>query len=344
MKNAAYLAASRLKTDQNTCNDNKKNNRWTKEEDCLLKTLVAEREFKSWQKISEYFQTKSINQCITRWKRTIKPGLVRGPWTAVEDNQLRDFVDKHGEHNFHEYNKHILGRDTKQCKERWFNVLSPRIIKGSWTIEEDYLIFLLYSSYGTQWVKYTEHFQGNRAENNIKNRFYSTLRKFSIKKTSCSGNKLKEIANYVFTKLKIQIKCKYELNDFNVGDFEYALMHLSNSNNEIPNTSFQAVKKSSSASQENEEDTTSHSNDQTIDNNKKAELSKFLNEIRFESLTSVSDINKIEFIEEKIIKIKKELNDQLIKLQFETREKFLASYNHKSESWDCSINSKILFD
>jgi hypothetical protein len=72
----------------------------------------------------------------------------------------------------------IAGRSSKQCRERWYNILNPSIKKGSWTAEEDKIIFSMYHEIGTQWTKIAEYLPG-RTENSIKNRFYSNLRKYT---------------------------------------------------------------------------------------------------------------------------------------------------------------------
>ena len=70
----------------------------------------------------------------------------------------------------------IEGRNGKQCRERWFNTLNPKVVKGNWNIEEDFLIFFFYNCLGGKWTTISSNLNG-RTENSIKNRFYSTLRK-----------------------------------------------------------------------------------------------------------------------------------------------------------------------
>lgn len=52
----------------------------------------------------------------------------------------------------------------------------------SWTEEEDRLLFELYKTKGSVWSAIAKNFNG-RTENNLKNRFYSTLRRIARKKT-----------------------------------------------------------------------------------------------------------------------------------------------------------------
>ena len=72
----------------------------------------------------------------------------------------------------------IPGRSSKQCRERWNNILNPDVKKGNWSADEDKIIFKMYHDIGTQWTKMTAELPG-RTENSIKNRFYSNLRKYT---------------------------------------------------------------------------------------------------------------------------------------------------------------------
>lgn len=102
-------------------------------------------------------------------------------------------------------------RNTKQCRDRWHNYLRPGIIKGHWTLQEEELIKDMHLTFGAKYVsphkthkRYTTawHFYShffhvdlasfsscfcrwctmaklmkNRAENDIKNKWYSMVRK-----------------------------------------------------------------------------------------------------------------------------------------------------------------------
>jgi hypothetical protein len=54
--------------------------------------------------------------------------------------------------------------------------LSPDVIIGNWTEEEDNTIFTGYLEFGSCWSKISKLLTG-RTENSVKNRFYSTIRK-----------------------------------------------------------------------------------------------------------------------------------------------------------------------
>jgi hypothetical protein len=159
--------------------ETRKGSRWTKEEDELLTALVEEFEGKSWKKIASFIKSRTPIQCLHRWTKILKPGLVKGPWTSEEDKILINWVKENGATEFTCCNNIIPGRNSKQCRERWFNVLNPKVLKGDWHLTEDYLIYKLYLTFGGKWIRFVPFFKGLRAENSIKNRFYSTIRRFN---------------------------------------------------------------------------------------------------------------------------------------------------------------------
>ena len=158
--------------------EEKRTGRWSAEEDELLKKIVPFYGEKQWRKISQHMKGRSAIQCLHRWTKILKPGLVKGPWTTEEDHKLYDWVSKEGPTKWSQCAQIIIGRSGKQCRERWFNNLNPVVKKGNWSIEEDDLIFKLYMQFGSSWSKIAKHLKG-RTENSIKNRFYSTIRKIA---------------------------------------------------------------------------------------------------------------------------------------------------------------------
>jgi hypothetical protein len=120
-------------------------------------------------------------QCLHRWTKILKPGLIKGPWTIEEDKKLAEWVKNTGPNKWSQCADFIAGRSGKQCRERWCNSLCPGVKKGNWTSDEDYTIFKLYSEYGSKWAKIAGCLKG-RTENSIKNRFYSTLRRLAYEK------------------------------------------------------------------------------------------------------------------------------------------------------------------
>ena len=53
----------------------------------------------------------------------------RRVWTPAEDDILRQAVAVHGESDFRVISSKVPNRSSKQCRERWFNNLAPKIKK-----------------------------------------------------------------------------------------------------------------------------------------------------------------------------------------------------------------------
>jgi hypothetical protein len=63
-----------------------------------------------------------------------------GKWTNDEDENLKKYVDSHGERQWKKVSRLFSGRTAKQCAHRWYKVLKPALIKGPWTVEEDQIL------------------------------------------------------------------------------------------------------------------------------------------------------------------------------------------------------------
>jgi len=120
---------------------------------------------------------RSAIQCLHRWSKILKPGIKKGSWSVEEDQKLKQWADTVGPVKWASCAKEISGRNGKQCRERYFNILNPNLNKYRWTAYEDYIIFQNFSKEGSKWSTIAKYIPG-RSENDIKNRFYSTLRRF----------------------------------------------------------------------------------------------------------------------------------------------------------------------
>ncbi|KAF8409574.1 hypothetical protein HHK36_005652 [Tetracentron sinense] len=80
--------------------------------------------------------------------------LKKGPWTAVEDAILMEYVKKNGEGNWNAVQKNSgLSRCGKSCRLRWANHLRPNLKKGSFSPDEERLILDLHSKLGNKWAR-----------------------------------------------------------------------------------------------------------------------------------------------------------------------------------------------
>ena len=107
-------------------------------------------------------------------KKEAKTQKKRRSFSIQEDCYLAQAVQKYGEKNWDKVATMVPTRNARQCKERWMSYLSPSLINGPWTKEEDDLLYKLCVTYGKHWTCLTKFFRG-RSDNNLKNRWYSVL-------------------------------------------------------------------------------------------------------------------------------------------------------------------------
>ena len=124
-------------TSANTPHGSNSRGKWSVEEDNNLRNAVEQHSAKNWKKISEMLQGRTDVQCLHRWQKVLKPGLVKGPWTKEEDEKVVNLVKQHGMKSWSLIARQFSGRLGKQCRERWYNHLNPDIVKTAWTDEED---------------------------------------------------------------------------------------------------------------------------------------------------------------------------------------------------------------
>jgi len=87
---------------------------------------------------------------------------VKRPWTAEQDKQLTVAVELYGEKNWKLIADHVRDRNHVQCLQRWKKVLTPGLVKGPWTDEEDDLLKQLVNadSEDQDWMRIASQING----------------------------------------------------------------------------------------------------------------------------------------------------------------------------------------
>ncbi|CAI5724619.1 unnamed protein product [Peronospora effusa] len=148
--------------------------RWSKHEDESLRLAVERSGERNWKAIADQVPGRNHTQCLQRWTKVLKPGLIKGHWTPEEDAKLRDLVAE-GKKNWGQVASLIPGRTSKQCRERWCNHLDPNINKGSYTDDEDKIIVEMQAKLGNRWSIIAQQLKG-RTEDAVKIRWKSLMR------------------------------------------------------------------------------------------------------------------------------------------------------------------------
>jgi hypothetical protein len=94
----------------------------------------------------------------------------RNLFTAKEDAHLRDLVTRFGIESWEKICASMPGRTCRQCRERWFNYLSPSVRIGPWSDGENALLLEKVCELGLRWKSLVIHFPG-RTDINIRNRY-----------------------------------------------------------------------------------------------------------------------------------------------------------------------------
>lgn len=167
---------------------------WTIDEDKRLEAIVKEFDAKNWKKIASigFNDTRSDVQCLHRWQKVLKPGLIKGKWTAEEDLIITKIIETYGATaiRWSEVALTLPGRLGKQCRERWVNHLDPTIKKSPWTDEEDRILNEQHALLGNKWRDIAVVLVG-RSENSVKNRWNSGVRGYKrrIRRETMQGER-----------------------------------------------------------------------------------------------------------------------------------------------------------
>ena len=156
----------------------KKPSFWSKEEDNILMEKAKDYNFKNWNLIAKFIPGRTSIQCSVRYRR-IRPGLIKGAWDKEEDIKLIALHKKYGK-NWAAISKEMPQRTGKQIRDRFLNSLDSKFERGKLTEGEDQMILKYYKIYGNSWARIAKKLK-TRTGDMVKNRFYSSLKKYVFK-------------------------------------------------------------------------------------------------------------------------------------------------------------------
>ncbi|KAJ3423400.1 myb protein-related [Anaeramoeba flamelloides] len=105
----------------------------------------------------------------------------KGSWSKTEDQLLIKAKKENPNELWSIISQFVPGRNSKQCNERYKNVLDPNINRSPFCEKEIELIIEKQKIYGNSWKKIVIYFD-RRTENMIKNLWYSEKRKANRKR------------------------------------------------------------------------------------------------------------------------------------------------------------------
>lgn len=124
-------------------------NKWTEEEDRILKYGIEKYGVGKWKEIEKLFDTKGYVQIVARWE-TISKGK-RGLFTPIEDEKLLWLVKNNGRK--WRLISDIIGRPYCRCRDRY-----EALISKPWTKEESEKLRESILKYKQDWRKIANEF------------------------------------------------------------------------------------------------------------------------------------------------------------------------------------------
>lgn len=152
--------------------------KWAKEETKKLFYLITKHD-KNWKKISEELSTKTPRQCFNKYNNhNSRQRKVR--WVPQEDKKILEWVEVHGPNKWNQCSDRLEQRTSKQCRERWTNVLNPHLKRTGLDEQEQVVLYNEMRVNWSSWRVVHKKLYG-RTRNMVKNFFYNSLK--SLKKS-----------------------------------------------------------------------------------------------------------------------------------------------------------------
>ncbi|EAY01940.1 Myb-like DNA-binding domain containing protein [Trichomonas vaginalis G3] len=100
----------------------KKNQRFTSEEDEILRSIVSQHSKLSWKEIAKNLPGRTASQCRDRYNQYLYTEVVAKPWTVDEDKLIIEKYMQYGPH-WVQIAKFLPGRSGVNIKNRWNSAL-----------------------------------------------------------------------------------------------------------------------------------------------------------------------------------------------------------------------------
>ena len=120
-----HLIEEEEEEDEEGPSNNKKKakpRRWTDAEDAALCFGVEKYGERRWKAIAARVGTRDHMQCLQRWKKVLKRGLVKDQWTREDDDVIRDAVTSVDDASQLDWNvvaNKLPLRSARECRERY---------------------------------------------------------------------------------------------------------------------------------------------------------------------------------------------------------------------------------
>ncbi|EWS73567.1 Myb-like DNA-binding domain protein (macronuclear) [Tetrahymena thermophila SB210] len=150
---------------------------WTRQDDDKLIKAVQIFGEKRWGQVSTLLNGKEHTDIVQRWVKFLNPRIEKGRWSLREDIKLAVLYEFYTSCKEKIENKtwclianHFTNRTEVQIRERWCNLLDPKMKFTSWSQQEDITLLQLGVKYQGQWAKISRELE-NKTDNQVLRRW-----------------------------------------------------------------------------------------------------------------------------------------------------------------------------